>query len=867
MKKRCPHCLGIFHAHRDKCPDHGALEAVSLVPLGEREDAGAADPQQIALVLRQAASLSDPARSALSPLRVFVAPTGPLSIEGVDAEHEPNALDDALYAPHDASALDATQKRAYRLAAFAYALLAGAPAFAAKTPKAVLVRKRLERAPSLAEQRPELPPSVSATIQRALDRDPTLDEGALLAAVRAVADLPPRARSAAAPVPAGIAPAPMAMAAAPPPAAMGAPAPMAPARSGLSTAALVLVGVAATLALGAGALMLATRSTPTRDASSAAHEAQHGAPMPSGPPPTATTQPAPPTPTEEAPSATATSAPTEASAVAQGARATDALVPQQRPSARASQSPPRARRTPTTRARPVALAPRAPSSANGEIGSMRAVGGIDANVDAEQSVNDSPTVAAAAPALRPRGSSTGRRTRAPERVAPQAPAPGASLPSVATASAPRPTTPPSATPTPAIATATVAPSNERVATRELQRESTRAADVPAQPRSSSPATAPWVLALIAALAAVGAVIALALRGSRPRAAPQSTPADRPPSELLATRVSVLDTMHATVGATIPASHSGPVDALARTEIGASGRGSQPSTLKTHTDFQPFAIGAYQCVEPLGEGAMGIVYKARDQRTGQLCAVKVLVPDLAARPDAAKQFRREAELAASVKHPNTVIVHDFGELDGGMLFLVMELLDGATIDAVLRRRTLAPNEALEWTRQLCAGLDALHAAGIVHQDLKPQNVMVIHPDSSTPVVKIVDFGLARLAAEPIETSAGTRRISGTPLYMAPEQARADDYVGPSADLFSLGVVTYEMLCGAIPFDVDQYTVPRVVLERATGQYRIRSVRAASQGRASSTRLDILFGHALAVEPAQRPKSANEFYEQMRDALAA
>jgi serine/threonine-protein kinase len=315
-----------------------------------------------------------------------------------------------------------------------------------------------------------------------------------------------------------------------------------------------------------------------------------------------------------------------------------------------------------------------------------------------------------------------------------------------------------------------------------------------------------------------------------------------------------------------------VDALARTEvgamIGAASLRTRPGDSNIRPSFQPFAIGAYECVEQLGEGAMGIVYKARHEKLDRWCAVKVLVPDLAEKPDAAMQFRREAKLAASVQHPNTVVVYDFGELDGGLLYLVMELLEGRSMDAVLRERRLAAQEALELTRQLCAGLDALHAAGIVHQDLKPQNVMVIDRNTAAPVVKIVDFGLARLAgADPIESPSGGRRISGTPLYMAPEQARADERITASADLFSLAVVAYELLAGTAPFEVEGRTVSQVVLERASGQYRPRTI-AFAVGEASKARaLDALFAEALAVEPERRPPSAQVFFSRMQGALAA
>jgi serine/threonine-protein kinase len=385
---------------------------------------------------------------------------------------------------------------------------------------------------------------------------------------------------------------------------------------------------------------------------------------------------------------------------------------------------------------------------------------------------------------------------------------------------------------------------------------------------------PLAVATFAALAAVSALAYYLLRARRaPPVAPSVEPARPAPAnpELVATRISAVDTLHATLSATMPAD-GGAIDALAQTQVagalGAASLRSRPGDSKTRTDFQPFSIGAYECVEQLGEGAMGIVYTARSAAHDRWCAVKVLVPDLADKPDAAAQFRREAKLASSVSHPNTVVVYDFGELDGGLLYLVMELLDGRTMDAVLRERALTSGEALELTRQLCAGLDALHAAGIIHQDLKPQNVMVSQRDGAGPVVKIVDFGLARLAgADPIESPSGQRRISGTPLYMAPEQARAEDAIGPGADLFSLAVVAYELLAGSAPFDVEGRTVSQVVLERASGHFHARSIATIVGDPRRASALDALFTEALAVEPERRPKSATEFYTRMNTALAA
>lgn len=866
---RCPLCHRVFAAHKERCPRHSTLEPTEAVRLDEAL-ASRTTPlslAELAALLDAIARLDDDARLLLSPKRLWVAPRADaLVLVGIEGDPLIDALDDALHDPLDATKATLSARRAYRLAAITHELLANEPAFSAKNAKAVEVRKRLEAPPSLTAARADVPSELAALVAKALDRREinALDEGSFVRELRArcaaPAPAPIELAFGAAPVamgaPAPMAPMPMARAAmAPAPMAMSEPM-AAPARSRSAWPVVLLVVAVVALAF-VGAAVLSLRGGAEKRSPSAmlrTHEGAHDVPLADGRPAqqaatatTATTQPPIPigvtntTPIPERPT-TAPDAPTPSP-----------IAPT-----------PTATRTQNRRVR---------SSTTGQA-VPRAARLVAQRDEASQppTREAAATTSTAAPTSVPQPS--GRRTRVSTRAPSGEPTTNDTRATSAVvaqdASAPMPTEP-----------------------REIAPELTRSAPthVEEAPRSEPPTRveAParssstyWVIGALAAVAAAASALAyLALRAKATKAtnatpsndgAPVASSAAAPPAELVATRVSAVGTIHSTLHATVPASASAPVDALARTEvgamIGAASLRSRPGDSNTRPQFQPFAIGAYECVEQLGEGAMGIVYKARHEKLKRWCAVKVLVPDLAEKPDAAMQFRREAELAASVQHPNTVVVYDFGELEGGLLYLVMELLEGKSMDSVLREKKLAASEALELTRQLCAGLDALHGAGIIHQDLKPQNVMVIEPQSASPVVKIVDFGLARLAgADPIESPSGGRRISGTPLYMAPEQARADDQITPSADLFALAVVAYELLSGTAPFEIDGRTVSQVVLERASGQFHPRTIGFAVGDSHKAQALDALFTDALAVEPAQRPRSAGEFYSRMQGALAA
>jgi serine/threonine protein kinase len=205
---------------------------------------------------------------------------------------------------------------------------------------------------------------------------------------------------------------------------------------------------------------------------------------------------------------------------------------------------------------------------------------------------------------------------------------------------------------------------------------------------------------------------------------------------------------------------------------------------------PERIGRYQIIERIGRGAMGVVYRARDEAMGRDVALKVLTADLEDEPDIRTRFHREAEAAARLSHPNIITIFDVGE-DGGRFFMVMELLRGATLKDFLKQSDAAPlARKLDLMFQLCAGLGAAHNASIYHRDIKPGNIFV----RADGILKILDFGVARLASSSM-TAAGF--IVGTPDYMSPEQARGADIDGRS-DIFSLGGVCYFMVTGRKPF---------------------------------------------------------------------
>lgn len=203
---------------------------------------------------------------------------------------------------------------------------------------------------------------------------------------------------------------------------------------------------------------------------------------------------------------------------------------------------------------------------------------------------------------------------------------------------------------------------------------------------------------------------------------------------------------------------------------------------------------------LGEGGMGTVYQVRHTSLGRSFALKVLRRDLAEDTDLAPRFTQEAKAAASIAHPHVVQITDFGALPSGQPYFVMELVEGRPLGHIVRESgRLSAARAANIARQVAEALAAAHASGVVHRDLKPDNVQVV-PSPTGDIVKVLDFGLAKVAG----TSRFTRKgmVFGTPHYMSPEQA-AGEPADHRVDIYALGIVLYEMLTGRLPFEADSF----------------------------------------------------------------
>ncbi len=216
-----------------------------------------------------------------------------------------------------------------------------------------------------------------------------------------------------------------------------------------------------------------------------------------------------------------------------------------------------------------------------------------------------------------------------------------------------------------------------------------------------------------------------------------------------------------------------------------------------------SFGNYKAISVLGEGGMGVVYLAEHPEIGRKVAVKVLHPDFARDQQVLTRFLNEARAANAIRHPNIIEILDSGVLADRTPYLVMELLEGESLSARIKRVGPLPiNEIFDFSYQAASALSAAHAKGIVHRDLKPDNLFVIpdQHDETRERLKVLDFGIAKLAqqstADSFKTRTGT--LMGTPIYMSPEQCRGIRAIDHRTDIYSLGVIIYEMAVGQPPF---------------------------------------------------------------------
>jgi serine/threonine-protein kinase len=264
---------------------------------------------------------------------------------------------------------------------------------------------------------------------------------------------------------------------------------------------------------------------------------------------------------------------------------------------------------------------------------------------------------------------------------------------------------------------------------------------------------------------------------------------------------------------------------------------------------------YRVISHVANGGMASVWAAEDQLLGRTVAVKILSAGFATDPSASKRFQREAKAAARVSvHPNVVTIYDIGEHDGHP-FIVMEYLPGGTVAERLRGRRPIPRElALRWLSHAAAALDAAHAAGIVHRDVKPANLLLDKDDR----LAVADFGIATLAAEASLTQTGD--VLGTAAYLSPEQALGRTATSAS-DRYSLAVVAYELLTGRRPFVAE---TPAAQLVQHVDAQPPRPSQVRSE---LSAAVDAALARGLAKDPGDRPKTARELVADIERALSA
>jgi serine/threonine protein kinase len=272
-------------------------------------------------------------------------------------------------------------------------------------------------------------------------------------------------------------------------------------------------------------------------------------------------------------------------------------------------------------------------------------------------------------------------------------------------------------------------------------------------------------------------------------------------------------------------------------------------------------GKYRLEEPLGGGGMGTVYRATHLLIERPVAIKVLSQRFVGDQTAQERFRREARAAGRMHHPNAVMVNDFGATEDGWLYIVMELLEGRTLrDLLAHEAPLDPARAVSFTLQACAAVGAAHDANLIHRDLKPANIFIEQRPDLPAVAKVLDFGVAKFAVEEhgdddYQTLTQVGAIIGTPRYMSPEQCAGTAPLTAASDVYSLGIILYEMLTGAVPFSAE--TPLALAMKQVTEAPRPPREIVPAIPR----ELETVVLHALAKHAADRPPDANEFRREL------
>jgi serine/threonine protein kinase len=274
-------------------------------------------------------------------------------------------------------------------------------------------------------------------------------------------------------------------------------------------------------------------------------------------------------------------------------------------------------------------------------------------------------------------------------------------------------------------------------------------------------------------------------------------------------------------------------------------------------------GRYRVLRVIGEGGMGVVYEAEHVLIEKHVALKVLRESFSTRPDVVERFRQEAKSASRIGHPNIVDVSDFGETPTGQSYIVMEMLVGEDLaDVLARDRTLPPPRAVRIAYQVARALHATHKKHIVHRDLKPENIYLIERDGQRDVVKVVDFGVAKM--NDVEVAPGrkltrTGMIFGTPEYMSPEQALGRPF-DHRVDIYALGAILFELLSGRVPFEGENF----MEILAKHGNSEVPTLLDVHPEIQISSTLEAIVMRTLTKDPAQRYQTMGELADALRAA---
>ncbi len=289
--------------------------------------------------------------------------------------------------------------------------------------------------------------------------------------------------------------------------------------------------------------------------------------------------------------------------------------------------------------------------------------------------------------------------------------------------------------------------------------------------------------------------------------------------------------------------------------GGSDSGDGFTRLPTDTQYSGdlprlFRFGnRYQVLEKLGEGGMGRVYKALDLELDRPVALKTIRTEKGRGPEVLKRFKQELILARKITHKNVVRIYDLGEAEGGVKFFTMELVEGQSLrDLLQEKKTIPTKEAISFMKQMLSGLAEAHSQGVVHRDLKPQNIMV----DRDGLLRIMDFGIARTADT--ATLTGSGEMMGTPDYISPEQVKGET-TNAQSDLYSAGIILYELLTGDVPFKGD------TAISKVVARLQVKPTPPRTLNPQIPPYLERIILKLMEVDPDLRYKTAEEVLQDL------